>query len=306
MQRYLFSRLIQSALLMVGVLIITFFMVRLTGDPARTMVPRDASPERVEQMREVMGFNEPMIIQFTRYMGGAFRGNFGQSLHYRAPAMQLVLERVPATIQLTLAAITFALVFAIPLGVIGGSRPGSIWDTIARGFGLLGQTIPNFWLALMLIVVFAVDLGWFPSFGRSGFSSIVLPAIALGFFPLGQFTRLVRSAVLEVRGEDYIRTAYSKGIEERQVLGRHVLRNVSITLVSILGVQFGYMLGGSIYIESIFSWPGIGRMINEAVQARDFPLVQAIAVFSAGFVVVLNLLTDIAYALIDPRIRYED
>ncbi len=306
MQRYLFSRLIQSALLMVGVLIITFFMVRLTGDPARTMVPRDASPERVEQMREAMGFNDPMIIQFTRYMGGAFRGDFGQSLHYRAPAMRLVLERVPATIQLTLAAVAFALMFAVPLGVIGGSRPGSVWDTLARGFGLLGQTIPNFWLALMLIVVFAVDLGWFPSFGRSGFISVVLPAVALGFFPLGQFTRLVRSAVLEVRGEDYIRTAYSKGIEEHQVLARHVFRNVAITLVSILGVQFGYMLGGSIYIESIFSWPGIGRMINEAVQARDFPLVQAIAVFSAGFVVVLNLLTDIAYALIDPRIRYED
>ncbi len=306
MQRYLFSRLIQSALLMVGVLVITFFMVRLTGDPARVMTPRDASPERVEAMREAMGFNDPLIIQFTRYMGGAARGNFGQSLHYRAPAMSLVMQRVPATIELTLAAMGFALFFAIPLGVFGGSRPGSIWDTLARGFGLLGQTVPNFWLALMLIVVFAVDLGWFPSFGRSGPMSIVLPAVALGFFPLGQFVRLVRSATLEVRGEDYIRTAYSKGIEERAVLGRHVFRNVSITLVSIVGVQFGYMLGGSIYIESIFSWPGIGRMINEAVQARDFPLVQAIAVFSAGFVVVLNLLTDVAYALIDPRIRYED
>ncbi|MFP4643097.1 MAG: ABC transporter permease [Spirochaetales bacterium] len=306
MQRYLFSRLIQSALLMVGVLMITFFMVRLTGDPARAMVPRDASPERVEEMREAMGFDDPLFIQFTRYMGGAFRGNFGRSLHYRAPAMELVIERVPATLQLTFAAIGFALLFAIPLGVIGGSRPGTVWDTLARAFGLLGQTVPNFWLALMLIVIFAVNLEWFPSFGRDGFASVVLPAIALGFFPLGQFTRLVRSAVLEVRSEDYIRTAYSKGIEESQVLARHVFRNVSITLVSIVGVQFGYMLGGSIYIESIFSWPGIGRMIDQAVQARDFPLVQAIAVFSAGFVVVLNLLTDIAYALIDPRIRYED
>lgn len=306
MQRYLFSRIIQSALLMVGVLVITFFMVRLTGDPARAMVPRDASPERVEEMREAMGFNDPLALQFTRYMGGAARGDFGQSLHYRKPAMSLVLERVPATIELTLAALTFALLFSIPLGILGGSRPGTLWDTVARGFGLLGQTIPNFWLALMLIVVFSVNLGWFPTFGRGGIISIILPAVALGFFPLGQFTRLVRSSVLEVRGEDYVRTAYSKGIEERQVLMRHVFRNVSITLVSVVGVQFGYMLGGSIYIESIFSWPGIGRMINEAVQARDFPLVQAIAVFSAGFVVVLNLLTDIAYALIDPRIRYED
>ncbi len=306
MQRYLFTRVIQSGLLMLGVLVITFFMVRLTGDPARTMVPRDASPERVEQMRVAMGFDDPLIIQFARYVGGAVRGDFGQSLHYRAPSMRLVLERVPATIQLTLAALGFALLFSVPLGIIGGSRPGTIWDTLARGFGLLGQTVPNFWLALMLIVVFSVELRWFPTFGRSGFASVVLPAVALGFFPLGQFTRLIRSAVLEVRSEDYIRTAYSKGIEEWQVLSRHIFRNVSITLVSILGVQFGYMLGGSIYIESIFAWPGIGRMINEAVQARDFPLVQAIAVFSAGFVVVLNLLTDIAYALIDPRIRYED
>ncbi|MFW6368529.1 MAG: ABC transporter permease [Spirochaetota bacterium] len=306
MQRYLFTRLIQSALLMVGVLVITFFMVRLTGDPASTMVPRDASPERIEEVRERMGFNDPLLVQFGRYMGGAAVGDFGRSLHYRRAAMPMVLERVPATIELTLAALGFALIISIPLGIIGGSRPGTIWDTLARAFGLLGQTIPNFWLALMLIVVFAVDLRWFPSFGRGGLNSLVLPAIALGFFPLGQFTRLVRSAVLEVRSEDYIRTAYSKGIEERQVLLRHVFRNVSITLVSIVGVQFGYMLGGSIYIESIFSWPGIGRMINEAVQARDFPLVQAIAVFSAGFVVVLNLLTDIAYALIDPRIRYEN
>lgn len=306
MQRYLFTRLIQSVLLMVGVLVITFFMVRLTGDPASTMVPRDASPERIEEVRERMGFNDPLLVQFGRYMGGAAVGNFGQSLHYRRAAMPMVLERVPATIELTLAALGFALIISIPLGIIGGSRPGTIWDTLARGFGLLGQTIPNFWLALMLIVVFSVNLRWFPTFGRGGLDSLVLPAIALGFFPLGQFTRLVRSAVLEVRSEDYIRTAYSKGIEEHQVLVRHIFRNVSITLVSIVGVQFGYMLGGSIYIESIFAWPGIGRMINEAVQARDFPLVQAIAVFSAGFVVVLNLLTDIAYALIDPRIRYEN
>ena len=305
MQRYLFTRIIQSALLMFGVLVITFFMVRLTGDPARAMVPRDASPERIEEMREAMGFNDPLAVQFTRYIGGALRGDFGRSLHYRRPAMELVLERVPATIELTLAALAFALLLAIPLGVVGGTRPGTPWDTMARGFGLLGQTIPNFWLALMLIVVFSVNLRWFPTFGRGGLISIVLPAVALGFFPLGQFTRLVRSSVLEVRGEDYVRTAYSKGIEERQVLVRHVFRNVSVTLVSVVGIQFGYMLGGSIYIESIFSWPGIGRMINEAVQARDFPLVQAIAVFSAGFVVALNLLTDIAYALIDPRIRYE-
>lgn len=306
MQRYLLSRLFQSVLLMIGVLILVFFIVRLTGDPARLMMPRDASPADLEAFREVMGFNEPLYRQFFNYMRGAAVGDFGRSLHYRAPAMRLVVERIPATLELAVAAMAFALLFAIPLGIIGGSRPGSIWDTLCRGVGLVGQTIPNFWLALMLIVYFSVELRWFPTFGRDGLRSLVLPAIALGFFPLGKFTRLIRSATLEVRSEDYIRTAYSKGLLERKILARHIFRNVAITLVSIIGVQFGYMLGGSIYIESIFAWPGIGRMINEAVQARDFPLVQAIAVFSAGFVVVLNLLTDIAYALIDPRIRYED
>lgn len=305
MQRYLLSRVIQSLLLMVGVLILVFFLVRLTGDPARLMMPRDASPDELEAFREAMGFNEPLHRQFLSYMGGAAVGDFGRSLHYRAPAMRLVMERLPATLELALAAMAFALVFSIPLGVFGGSRPGSVWDTVCRGVGLIGQTVPNFWLALMLIVFFAVELRWFPTFGRDGLRSLVLPAIALGFFPLGKFTRLVRSAVLEVRSEDYIRTAYSKGLLDRRIYTHHIFRNVAVTLVSIVAVQFGYMLGGSIYIESIFAWPGIGRMINEAVQARDFPLVQAIAVFSACFVVVLNLLSDIAYALIDPRIRYE-
>lgn len=306
MQRYLLSRLVQSIILMVGVLVLVFFIVRLTGDPARLMMPRDASPENIQAFRVAMGFDAPLHVQFFNYMRGALTGDFGRSLHYRAPAMGLVVERIPATLELALAALLFALVVSVPLGIIGGTRPGSIWDTICRGIGLIGQTVPNFWLALMLIVFFSVELRWFPTFGRDGLRSLVLPAIALGFFPLGKFTRLVRASVLEIRNEDYIRTAYSKGLLEQHILTRHILRNVAITLVSIVGVQFGYMLGGSIYIESIFAWPGIGRMVNEAVQARDFPLVQAIAVFTAGFVVLLNLLTDIAYAVIDPRIRYEN
>ncbi len=306
MQRYLLSRVIQSIMLMFGVLILVFFLVRLTGDPARIMMPRDASPADIEAFRDAMGFNEPLPAQFFHFMTGALQGDFGRSLHYRAPAMRIVLERMPATIELSLAALIFALIVAIPLGVIGGSRPGTIWDTVCRAVGLVGQTIPNFWLALMMISLFSVTLGWFPTFGRGGFSSIVLPAVALGLFPLGKFTRLVRSAVLEVRNEDYVRTAYSKGLLDHRVYTHHIFLNVSVTLVSIVGVQFGYLLGGSIYIETIFAWPGVGRMINEAVQARDFPLVQALAFVSAAFIVLLNLLTDLAYVLIDPRIRYED
>lgn len=306
MQRYLLSRLVQSILLLLGVLVLTFFMVRLTGDPARLMMPREASPADVQRFREAMGFDRPLMVQFADFMAGAVVGDFGRSLHYRAPAMKMVLERLPATIELALAALLMAVVIAVPLGVIGGSNPGSIWDTLGRTIGLMGQTMPNFWLALLLILYFAVELRWFPTFGRDGLKSVILPAIALGFFTMGQLVRLTRSAVLEIRGEDYIRTAYSKGLSPRLIYARHIFKNAAIPLVSILGVQFGYLLGGSIYIETIFSWPGIGRMIAEAVAARDYPLVQAIAFFTSGVVVTLNLLTDIAYAVIDPRIRYDE
>ena len=196
------------------------------------------------------------------------------------------------------------LVFTIPIGIIGGSNPGSALDSIGRALGLLGQTIPNFWLALILILIFAVNLGWFPSFGRDTPSSVVLPAIALGFASMGQLVRLTRSSVLEIRNEDYIRTARSKGISQFKIGARHVFRNASLALVSVISIQYSYLLGGSIYIETIFAWPGLGNLLQQAVDGRDFPLVQAIAFFISFFVILLTLLTDVAYALIDPRIRY--
>ncbi len=305
MQRYLLSRAVQSVLLLFGVIVLVFFLVRLTGDPARLMAPREASAEDIAEIRALMGFDRPLPVQFAEFFTGAIRGDFGNSVHYRAPAMGMVLDRLPATVELALTALLFAVVVGVPLGVVGGSNPGSIWDSIARGLGLVGQTVPNFWIAMIFILVFSVNLGWFPSFGRGHWNSIVLPAVSLGLFPLGQIVRLMRSAVLEIRGEDYIRTAYSKGISDRRIYVAHVFRNAAIPLVSMLGVQFGYLLGGSIYIETIFSWPGLGRMIAESVAARDFPLVQAVAVFTSLVVVAMNLLTDVAYALIDPRIRYD-
>ncbi len=304
MQRYLLSRLLQSLAVIFGVFVLVFFMVRLTGDPASLMMPREASPEEVEAFRHAMGFDRPLIVQFLDFTSRAMVGDFGNSLHYRLPALPLILERLPATVELASVALLIAIVFAVPLGLIGGSRPGSVWDAVARAVGLFGQSIPNFWLALILILVFAVRLGWFPSFGRGGPESVVLPAIALGVFTMGQLVRLTRSAVLEIRSEDYIRTAYSKGLRSRVIYVRHILRNAAIPLVSVIGVQFGYMLGGSIYIETIFSWPGLGRLAADSIGVRDFPMVQAIAVFTSFVVVVLNLLTDLAYALIDPRIRY--
>ncbi len=314
MQRYILSRLIQAILILVGVLLIVFLMLQLSGDPASLMVSRNATPEQIEAVREELGFNRPVIIQFLDFASGAVVGDFGMSLRHKQPAIKLILTRLPATVELAAAALVLAMIVGIPLGLLGGSNPGSFWDTLARGVGLVGQTIPSFWLGLILIIVFAVDLGWFPSFGREtieiccGFElpthSVVLPAVALGLFTMGQLARFTRSAVLEIRGEDFVRTAYSKGLADRRIYLKHVLRNAAIPLISIIGVQFGYLLSGSIYIETIFSWPGLGNLLAEAIGNRDFALVQAIAFFASLVVVALNVLTDIAYALADPRIRY--
>ncbi len=304
MQRYLLSRLGQSILILFGVLVLVFVMLRVTGDPVALMVGREASQDDVEAFRRAMGFDRPMIVQFFDFALSALRLDFGNSLHYKLPALPLILERLPSTIWLATVALLLAMVVGIPLGLIGGSNPGSIWDSMARAVGLLGQTVPSFWLALILIIVFAVNLGWFPSFGRDQASSVVLPAFALSVFSMGQIVRLTRSAVLEIRGEDYIRTANSKGLRPRIVYIRHILRNAAIPLVSVLGVQFGYLLSGSIYIETIFSWPGLGRLLADSIGVRDFTMVQAIAFFTSLIVIVLNLLTDVVYALLDPRIRY--
>ncbi|MCB9419256.1 MAG: ABC transporter permease [Ardenticatenaceae bacterium] len=304
MQRYFLSKLTQSLLLLFGVLFLVFIMVRITGDPAALMMPRESSPEQIEAFREEMGFNDPIITQFSRFIGDALMGDFGHSLHFKTPAMPLVLERLPATVQLASVGLLMALVIGIPIGLIGGFNPGSAIDSIGRFIALMGQSVPNFWLGLMMILYFGVKLGWFPTFGRDQWNSVIMPAFVLGLPVLGQLVRLTRSAVLEIRGEDFIRTAHSKGLEPKTIYVKHVFRNVAIPLISVVGVQFGYMLGGSIYIEAIFSWPGMGGLLEQSIGWRDFPLVQAIAVFTSVVVLALNIFTDLAYSIIDPRIRY--
>jgi len=304
MQRYFLVKIGQSILLLFGVFLVVFMIVRITGDPASLMLSREATPEQVEAFREKMGFNRPLLVQFFDFASKAVVGDFGNSLHFRTPALPLVLERLPATVQLAAAGLLMAVVVGIPLGLVGGFNPGGAVDSLGRSLALLGQSIPNFWLALILILFFAVRLGWFPSFGRDELKSVVLPAFVLGLPTMGQLVRLTRSAVLEIRGEDFIRTAHSKGLEPRTIYVRHVLRNVAIPLVSVVGIQFGYMLGGSIIIETVFAWPGMGQLLQQAIGWRDYPLIQAVAVFTSFVVLGLNLLTDVAYSLIDPRIRY--
>ncbi len=304
MLRYVVRRTLESVLLMLGVLVLVFFMVRLTGDPVSLIIPMDAPTAQREAFREVMGLNRPLLVQFGTYMAGAVRGDLGDSLRRRGVAnLDIILERLPATVQLALAALAFAMVVALPLGLFGGMRPGSLVDRVARGVGLAGQTIPNFWLGMLFIVLFAVTLGWLPSFGRDGFASLVLPAVALGFAGMGQLVRLTRSAVLDVRRADYVRTAQAKGMRRWRVSLRHVLPNVAIPVVSVLGIQFTYLLGGSVYIEVVFAWPGIGSLLESAIRDADFPLVQAITIFISLFAISIHLLTDLLYGLLDPRLR---
>jgi peptide/nickel transport system permease protein len=305
MQRYLFSRLIQSLLLMFGVLVIVFFMVRLTGDPASLLINRDfASPEQMAAMRAALGLDRPTYVQFVDYLRRLLTGDFGYSLRFRQPALEVILSGLPITFLLASLALGIAIAVAVPLGIIGGTVPHSPIDFVARVVGLLGQVTPSFWLALILIWVFAVNMRLFPSFGIDSARAYVLPALALSVGGMGQLARLTRSAVLEIRNEDYIRTARSKGLTPRAIATHHVTRNAALALISVIGVQFTYALGGSVYIETIFAIPGMGWMLNEAIRNRDFVMVQSLTIFIASFAIIMNLITDILYAAIDPRIRY--
>lgn len=304
MLRYFVSKLLISVVLLLGVLTLAFFMLRVTGDPVALMMSRDASPADMEAFREAMGFNRPIGVQFLDFLSKAVVGDLGKSLHYGSPALPLVVERLSATVELAVVGLLMATLVGVPLGLAGGLNPGSALDSVGRFLSLFGQSIPNFWLALIFILIFSVRLQWFPAFGRDETKSVILPAFVLGLAVSSQILRMTRSTVLEVRGEDFVRTARSKGLNPSTIYLKHILRNVSIPLVSVIGVQFGYMLGGSIYIETIFAWPGMGQLLSQAIGWRDFPLVQALAIFTSVVVLTLNLVTDLAYALLDPRIRY--
>ncbi|MDX1449783.1 MAG: ABC transporter permease [Acidimicrobiia bacterium] len=306
MKRFIFRRTIQSVLLFVGVVVIVFFLVRLSGDPARLMMPREASPEQVQAFRESMGFDRPVIVQLGEYVTRVFTGDFGESLRFQTHSIDLVIDRVPLTFTLATLSMGVAIIIGIPLGIWGGMNANKPSDLLARGLGLAGQVTPEFWLALVLIILFAVNLGWFPSFGIDGPASYVLPAFALSVGAMGRLVRLTRSTVLEVVSSDFVRTARSKGLSGFEVAGRHIVRNTALALVSVISVQYTYLLGGAVYIESIFALPGLGSLLDEAIRARDFPLVQTITLFIGGAAIALSLVADLLYAWLDPRIRLEN
>jgi len=284
-------------------MMMTFFLLQVTGDPARAMVPPEAGEEAVIAIRQRLGLDRPLPVQFASYMAGAVRGDFGASLSFNVPASELVLERFPATLQLALAAMVWSLSFSLVLGIISAVRRHRAEDFAATTIALLGQSVPTFWMGIMLILLFGVTLGWLPTSGKTDWTSFVLPAITLGSFTMARTTRLVRSGMLEVLGQDYIRTARAKGLSEWVVIVQHALRNVAIPIVTIVGLDFGTLLGGAVITETIFAWPGVGRLAVEAIFRRDFPLVQADIFYIASVFVLVNLFVDLLYTGLDPRVR---
>ena len=289
----------------VGVSLVVFALVHLSGDPVLLMVSSDAPPDVVATTRHALGFDRPLREQFVDYVTRAARGDLGVSLRSNLPVATLIQQRLPATVELTLAALLIAVVVAIPAGIVSAVKRGSALDRLAMVGAVAGQAVPIFWLALLLIAFFGVYLRWLPVFGRGSLAHLVLPAVSLSTVILGRLARLVRSSMLEVLGQDYVRTARAKGVSEVRVLAGHALKNAAIPIVTLLGLQFAQLLGGAVVTETIFAWPGIGRLVVEAIFNRDFPVVQGVVLVVSLIFVAVNLLVDLAYAALDPRIRTE-
>jgi ABC-type dipeptide/oligopeptide/nickel transport system permease component len=300
---YLLRRLGQTVFVLLGVSVLSFGTLFLSGDPTMLMASETWNEQQIEQFRHQMGFDRPWIVQYLDFLGKAVHGDFGVSLRQQQPTINLVADRLPATLQLAAAAMAIAICIGVPVGIAAATRRGSLWDNLLMLVGLVGQSLPTFWLGLLLIMLFAVGLGWFPVAGTGGPDHLVLPAVTLGLFSTAYIARMTRSSMLEVLGRDYVRTARAKGLKERVVIQAHALRNALIPLITVVGLQVGALLGGAVITESIFAWPGIGRLTIQAIQSKDLPLVQACVLFLALMFVLANLVVDLLYAYLDPRIR---
>jgi peptide/nickel transport system permease protein len=305
MTAYVLRRLLQMIPVIFGITLIVFVLVRVSGDPVVLLLPEEATREQITQLREALGLDRSLPEQYLIYMRDLIRGDFGTSLRYsNQAALPIVLERLPATLQLTLAALLVAVVVSFPAGIIAATNRNRWPDAGATGFAVLGEAMPNFWLGIMLILVFGVQLGWLPVSGRGGIESLVLPAVTLGTALAALLTRLMRSSLLEVLNQDYVRTATAKGLRRRMVLIKHAVRNAMLAYVTVLGLQVASLMAGAVVTEQVFAWPGIGLLAIQAINSRDMAIIQAVVVVAALIVMVANLLVDVLYALIDPRITY--
>lgn len=316
MRKFLIRRIARAVVALWGIVTIVFITMRLSGDPVPLLLPPDAPRAEMERVRADLGLDQPIYLQYLVYLGNVLHGDMGRSIHMRQPAIEIAAERLPATIELAVTAFVLAVVVAIPAGLISAAKRNSLADNLAMTLALIGQSAPTFYIGIMLILVLGLQLRWFPISGRGQGSwldpadwgdmlyHVILPAITLGAFAMASIARLTRSAVLEVMHEDYIRTARAKGLNEVSVLLRHNLKNAAIPVITIVGLQFGTLLGGAVVTETVFSWPGIGRLAIQSILNRDYPVVQSAVLLVAASFVVVNFLVDLAYGWLDPRIRY--
>lgn len=306
MGTYILRRVLHGVLVLFGVSVIVFLLMHLGGDPVAVLLPLDAPPEQVEAFRHEMGFDRPLPVQYFYFLSRAVRGDFGYSYHYRTDAMSIVLERMPATLRLTFAALLVALVVSIPAGIYAALKRGTVSDMLVRISVLLGQAVPGFWLALVLIMIFSVRLRWLPVSGAEGWKSIILPAFVAGSFSMATITRLLRCNLLETLEENYIQTARGKGLPSWLIITRHALKNAAIPVITVIGLQMGWLLGGAVISEVVFAYPGMGRLAVTAISYRDVPVIQSFVAITALIVVVINLGVDVVYSWLDPRIRLNE
>ncbi|MFJ7977654.1 ABC transporter permease [Peribacillus sp. NPDC096379] len=313
MGKYILGRILNMIPTLLIVAVIIFLITRmLPGNPAAVMLGPQASAEEIEVLTEKLGLNEPLYIQFFDYIGNLLQGNLGNSLTYNMPIIDLIMERFPNTVILAVSALLIAILVGVPAGIIAARKQNSIFDYAFTTFSLMGVSMPIFWLGIMLVLFFSVNLGWFPATGMGSMdegigdfiSHLILPSIALATIPTAQFARITRSSMLEVISQDYVKTARSKGLHEFFVICKHAFKNALTPLLTVLGLQISSMLGGAVLTETIFSWPGIGLLIIDAIGKRDFVVVQNMVIFIALIYVVVNLLVDISYKVVNPRIKY--
>jgi peptide/nickel transport system permease protein len=304
MKRYILKRSVQGVICLIGVTIVVFFLTRMSGDPVLLLVPPEATKEDIIEMRILLGLDKPIYIQYGKFISRAVRGDLGQSIRWNRPTVELFLERFPNTLVLAIAAMLFAVFIGIPMGVISAVKVGKWFDNIGKIFALLGQAIPVFWVGIMLILIFAVHLKLLPTSGIGGWKNLVMPTITLGWFFTASLTRLSRSAMLDVLDSEYVKLGRIMGLPEIMVIGKYALKNASIPILTLGAVNLVILLNGTVVTETVFNWPGIGRLIVDSIFARDFPVVQTCVLIASFFYIFTNLIVDILYAYIDPRIRY--
>ena len=305
MWRYIRRRLLLAVLTFWAVSTIVWALLYLTGDPVAVLLAgTPAGQTDIEQLRRALGFDQPLPIQYLHFLSGAVQGDLGNSLRSGEPALLLVSRRIGFTVQLALLAMTLALAVSIPVGIVSAMFRGSLTDRTLMLLSMVGQSMPIFWVGLLMIAVFAVELRWFPAGGAGGIKYLFLPAATLALYPMARIARLVRSSLVDVLNQDYILAARARGLREALVVGKHALKNAALPVVTIVGLQFGYMLGGAVITETIFGWPGIGLFTVTAIHERDFPVVQAAVVLASGMFIALNFLVDLLYGWLDPRIRF--